>query len=146
MKPPYQLGEHQYVIGQLNPIKQFHITRRLAPALATLGLSVAQLKELRGIDELSALLGPLSGVMAAMKDDDAEYILFTCLGVVSRLASDGRAARITVAGDNTRLMFEDIQMPQMLMLTFQVIKENMAGFMQELGVLAASTSSSPEAG
>lgn len=140
MKSVFPLGEHQYTIGKLNPIKQFHITRRLAPALATVGISVAQIKELKGFDDLTPMLGPLSGVLAAMKDEDADYVLFTCLGAIQRLQSDGRPAPITVAGEN-RLMFEDISMPQMLMLVYQVVRENMAGFIQELGELAASPSS-----
>jgi len=139
-KPPFPLGEHQYHIGKLNAMKQFHITRRLAPALATVGMSVAQLKELKGLDDMASLLGPVSGVLAAMEDKDADYIIFTCLAVVTRVQSDGRPAPITVAGEN-RLMFEDINMPQMLRLVFEVVRENMAGFMQELGDLSASPSS-----
>lgn len=145
MKTPFPLGDHQYDIGKLNPMKQFHVTRRLLPALATVGMTVAQIKELKSLGDLADLLGPLSGVMAAMKDEDAEYIIFTCLGVVHRVdPSSGKPAPIVVNGQN-RLMYEDIGMPQMLRLVFEVVAENMGGFMQELGALTASASSSPPA-
>lgn len=140
MKPPITLGEHQYTIGKINPMKQFHIARRLAPALAAVGLTVAQLKELKGLEDLAAVLGPLSGVAAAMSDEDAEYVIYTCLSAVQRVQPDGRGAPVTVNGEK-RLMFEDMGMPQMLMLTFQVVRENMGGFMQELSVLTASLNS-----
>ena len=121
-----------YRIGALNALQQFHVLRRLAPALATMGIGIAQLKDMRTSDDFIPLLAPLSGVAAAMSDEDANYILMTCLSAVHRLEDDGRAAPMVT---QSQLVYQDIDLPQMLRLTFEVLRHNLAGFMKGLGGL-----------
>ncbi len=65
-----------------------------------------------------------------MSDEDTNYIIFSCLGVVGRAQSDGRFAPV-VAGD--RFMFQDLHMVLMVRLVVEVIKENYSGFFMGLG-------------
>lgn len=130
-KKAVEVGGINYHVGKLNPMTQFHITRRLAPLLATLGMSMVRLKELAKAadkEDFVELIGPLSGVVAAMSDEDSSYIINTCLSVVTR-EDKGGFAPIQVEG---RLMYEDIDMIAMLRLTFEVLRHNLAGFMPGL--------------
>lgn len=125
------INGHKYHLAKLNPMTQFHVTRRLAPALATLGLGMTQIKALGQAadqEDFMRLLGPLSGVVAAMTDEDSSYVIRTCLEVVTREDS-GQRAVVMVDG---RLMYEDIDMVVMLRLVFDMLRYNLAGFTQGL--------------
>jgi hypothetical protein len=125
-----------YQIGKLDALKQFHIARKLAPALASIGVTVAELEKVgQGMvggaaESFLAALGPVSEVLAKMSEEDTNYVLFTCLGVVSMDQGEGRFAPIS---RNNLLMFEDIDMLLMLKLTGEVVKFNLEGFFQGLG-------------
>jgi hypothetical protein len=132
-----EVNGHRYHLAKLNPLTQFHVTRRLAPALATLGLGLARIKALAQAadqQDFMELLGPLSGVVAAMSDEDSSYVIRTCLEVVTREDS-GQRAPIMV---DARLMYEDIDMVTMLRLVFEMLRYNLAGFTQGPSGLTSS--------
>lgn len=133
---------HDYVIGKLNAMDQFHITRRLAPMMANMGITAAQLKKLSSgkptQDQILALLGPAVGTLSAMENDNVEYIIHKCMSVVHRVDS-GKAQPVQAAPG--RFMYDDIDMPVMLMLTYEVCKFNLQGFMSGLSGLINSPSS-----
>ena len=131
-----EVNKRNYRIGKLDALKQFHIARKLAPALASIGVTVAELEKVgKGMaggsaESFLAALGPVSEVLSKMSEEDTNYILFTCLGVVSMDQGDNRYAPIS---KNNMLMFEDIDMLLMLKLTGEVVKFNLEGFFQGLG-------------
>lgn len=43
------IGEHTYRTGKLDATKQFHVARRLAPVIFSLGKSISEVKELAGL-------------------------------------------------------------------------------------------------
>lgn len=116
-----KVGDHLYRIGRLDARKQFHVARRLAPVLA--GLSGSAGKTSGG---LVAQLMPIADALSKMADEDVDYVLDTCLAVCQRAQQGGQYAAVTVA--NGGLMFQDIDMAQMIKLTVAVIQGNMAGF------------------
>lgn len=129
---------HVYRVSRMNAMDQFHITRRLMPLLASMGISAAQLKSLgkeEGGSELMALVGPAMGTLSAMDNDTAEFIINTCLTAVERSDAEGRFAKVMVGG---RFMFEDIDMMVMLQLTYEVCRFNLAGFSKGLNGLINS--------
>lgn len=128
-----------YMIGKLNALTQFHVSRRLAPLLAQMGVSLHSLRAGLNADleDFLPVLGPVTDMLARMSDDDANYIIFTCLSAVTRQSGE-RWAAIT-AGQS--LMFDDIDMPTMLRLVVEVVKDNMGAFMRELPDATQSTSS-----
>jgi hypothetical protein len=140
------LDADNYRIGKLNALQQFHIVRRLLPALASVGVSLSQLqsgasKDMgSGMEEFLPALGPVSEVLAKMTDEDTNYILFTCLSVVAkRQGSGGYAPTCT----GSTLMFQDMSLQVMLRLAVEVVKANTEGFFAGLGDVSSSPSSSP---
>lgn len=134
-----KLNGQTYRVGKLNPMLQFHVSRRLAPAIAAVGLSIAQLQDLKNAP-LGELLGPIADVAASMPEADADYIIFNCLAVCEREQGQ-RYAKILASGN--RLLFEDIDMPTMLRLVAEVVKENLGGFFSLLPGATSSGQSSP---
>jgi maleate cis-trans isomerase len=124
------LGEDSYQIGRLAAMSQFHVTRKIAPVLASMGVSVVSAlrsgSEL-GEENLSSIMGTASELVARMSNEDVEYVIFTCLSVVRKRQGDRWAA--VVNGKN--FQFQDMDMQLMLRLTIAVLKENMGSFFQQ---------------
>lgn len=130
-----EMNGKTYKIGKMNALAQFHVARRLLPALATAGIGLAQLKEMSSLDDLMALAVPISDVVSKMTDADANYIIFTCLQVVSReeVLEPGKPGRYAPVVSGNQLMYADIDMMQMLRLAAEVVKENLGGFLMVPG-------------
>lgn len=142
------VGGNEYRIGKLPPFKQFHIARRLAPILSAIGSAALSLpndaapavkQAASDEDDFAALLkfvGPIASSLSQLSDDDTEYVLNTCLGAVQRKSGNGWAK---VLASNSKLMFEDIDLPTMTQLTIAVIKENLGSFFPEPPALSSQT-------
>lgn len=115
-----EVGGHKYRIGRIDARKQFHVARRLAPLLA--GMSGLGSKGAG----FAALIGPLTDALSGMSDEDVDYVLDACLGVCQRIEANGHPA--PVMSRSGALMFEDIDMGQMIQLAVKVIQENLGGF------------------
>lgn len=68
--------------------------------------------------------------MASLKEEDADYVLHTCLGVCYRQQRLGNTvSRVPIQAKNSNsLMFEDIDASIMLQLALEVISKNLSGF------------------
>lgn len=124
------VNDQTYRIGKLSALGQFHVSRRLAPVLAAVGISLQSLTQGMQADlsDFTTTLGPVADVMSKMSDEETNYIIFTCLNVVSR-KDDNRYAPVSQAGT---LMYQDIDMPVMLRLVIAVLQENLGNFLQGL--------------
>ena len=127
-----EIGGQVYRLGQMDAMLQFHVARKLAPVVASLGTSVFELKAasepLEQDQWILKALGPVMNVVASMDKDAVDFIMTSSLGVVSRRAEDGRFTAIQVAN---KLMFLDINMPTMFRLVVEVLKENLGSFFGE---------------
>lgn len=112
-----------YRAGRMDARRQFHVVRRLAPLLSGL-TDLAALKS----DPMAAL-GPLAETIATMKDEDADYVLDACLEVTERQQAAGGWAKVMRHGS---LMFEDLDMADMLRLAGAALVENLGGFFDGL--------------
>lgn len=146
----------EYGIGRLDAIQQFHVSRRVAPLLASLGLSLGpevlkRLREAEGpvggeldIDSVLAAIGPMANVLSSLSDEHVDYVFATCLGVVTRkqpkMGTRGEDLWSPVMRDG-RLMFGDVSMPAMIRLSIAVMSENLGDFWKELLGPPASPSS-----
>jgi hypothetical protein len=150
INPEPVIGGHKYQIGQLNAMQQFHVSRRIAPLLATMGISFATILQHRSIDvdQLMPVLGPVSQVLSTMSDEQTDYIFATCLGVVKR-AEKGPGGKDMWAPVSTgaALQYEDIKMQHMIAIVVAVLQVNLEDFFKELlaQVESRSSSASPEA-
>lgn len=108
---------NEYKAGKIDARKQFHIVRRLAPVMS----GVAPVASADG-DVFSAL----ANAMAALSDDDADYVLFGLLDCMTRKQASGLGWAKVTAGKS--LMFDDISMSAMLKIAFIAFEENMQDF------------------
>lgn len=128
-----EINSIKYDIGRLSPLKQFHLVRRIVPLLAksSEGIAALQSGAAQSSGDLAKMILPMVDELARMPDEEAEYIIFTCLSVVRR-DSGGSGWSPVLTRENT-LMFEDIGMEAMLKLVAEVVKVNLSGFFAGLG-------------
>ena len=141
-----------YTIGRLNALDQLHVSRKIAPIIPSLipiisevakgGLSkVIESMEsgddvelenidLKELDGLSGALSPLMDVIAGMSEGDTNLVIHKCLAVVIR---DGA---VLCRGES--IMFDDLDMMQILPLVVAVIRKNLGNFIQDLLMKASS--------
>lgn len=148
----------RYSSVRLDAFKQFHIARRLAPVVLSLGMGAALMmkfkeanasatpksKEAEAQDDLAALAmagKPIADVLAAMSDTDSECVLKLCLGVVSREQSGG-AGWAPLMNSAGTLQFNDLGLIQMVQLAHAVVLENLGNFMPAPPI-APSTTATP---
>lgn len=119
-----EVGGQKYRIGRIDARKQFHVARRLAPLLA--GMSNAFGGNTGKTAGFEKFIVPLTDALSGMSDEDVDYVLDICLGVCQRVQPNGQGAPVIARGGG--LMFEDIDMGQMIQLAVKVIQENLGGF------------------
>lgn len=138
-----QIGERSYRTGKLNAFKQLHVARRVAPVLMSLGKSLELLlgsveskkdetqaappSEDVSIKDAKAMVAilPLAEALAAMREEDVDYVINSCLAVCEIQQGNGWQR---VQAGNGRLMFDFIELPAMMELTMAVIRENLVPF------------------
>lgn len=121
MSDPVEINGQKYRIGRMDVRKQLHVSRRLGPAM--LGLLASS--QMKGFN-LTAMIGPSVDALSKMSDEDTDYVIDQCLGVVQREQANGQWAPIRASHGG--LMFQDIGLMQMLNLTRAVLAENLKDF------------------
>lgn len=115
-----------YRSAKMSAMKQFSVSRRLLPVLATL-------KEIPAMAEGAALdptsfLEPMARAVAQMPDEDCTFVLAECLSVTQRKQS-GDMGWVTVwnrtAGEP---QMDDIDMLAMLNIAARVLGDNFQTF------------------
>lgn len=141
-----ELNGQTYSIGTLNALQQFHVSRRIAPVLASMGITLTALRTGGATkftaEDFAVSMAPVAEVMANMSDETVEYILSTCLGAVKRKQGEaaGKTSWAPVA-TGSQPMFQDIDMLVMLRIVVAVLQENLMSFLKELPELGPSESS-----
>lgn len=139
--PEMTVDGRTYQIGKLNALQQFHLTRRLGPVLVVAGISLDMLRKGMKVDigDLVAIAGPVMDIVSRMSDEDSEYIVFMCLGVCRMKQGDSWAPLLSP--ESKQLMFQNMEMPEMLRVALEVIKVNLGNFLTGLGDELTSQSS-----
>lgn len=138
MSEDITIGEHSYKTGKLDGMTQFHVARRLAPVMAAMAAAFGAVQASQATAEADigeqppkadvlSSLGPLADAFAAMKDEEAQYVITACLRVCRRAIGGDRGYSALVTA-NGQMMFDDMDMVAMLRLVWTVIEENLAGF------------------
>lgn len=133
------INDITYRIGTLNAFKQLHVVRRVVPLLTTFmkpeTIRMLNPKRPEGTpaptqeDVLGLLLEPFVNAMAAMSDDDCEYIVRTCLAVVNRKVGSTFTLLISANGS---MMYDDMDLPTTIRLVWEVLRANLSGFFSAL--------------
>lgn len=137
-----KVGAATYRLGKrLSAIEQFHVTRRLGPALVLCGVTWQMIQQ--GIevslDDWVAVAGPVMDVVSKMQDDDVEKVITTCLRAVEREQGSAWAPVMSSAG---QIMFEDIDQAEMVRLVLHVLRHNLSNFARGLTAGESSTEGS----
>lgn len=131
-------GEATYEIGKLNAKQQFHASKRVAPLIGVLGdvwpdISAMAAAEEKGDEatyseqDVFRVVGKLAEGIAAIPEKDADAVIDICLSAVRR-SNKGGTGFSPVLASNGALMFQDMDMPEMLFLVWQVLQRNMGNF------------------
>ena len=129
----FSVGEHQYRSEIMDARLQLHVARRLMPVLP----SFREMLVADPDDPMSQLkaLQPLAEAIAAMKDQDVDYILDACMRHTFMAQKHGANGDIS---GWTRLWNEAAGRPQfkmdmneMLQIARALIVENIGGFLSE---------------
>jgi hypothetical protein len=123
------IGSAQFKLNKIDAMKQFHITRRLAPMLGEMITAAAKLKANGSQDDQLKSLEPVIAGISKLNDKDAEFVLFGLLASVEMQQVHGNWAKI--ANDNM-LMIQNLELPVMLQLAGRSFMYNMAGFFNGL--------------
>lgn len=164
----------EYSIGRLNAVDQFHVSRKIAPIVPKLMPIIAEVakgdltkaiaaieaneekikkaeesgevekgtKEPEAIPELDDLtpladaFSPLMEVFASMPEEDVNFIIYKCLSVVKR----GGA----VVCRNNTIMFDNLDMTELLPLVIATIRLNLGNFILGLLTQASSMQKQPQ--
>ncbi|MFJ4349467.1 phage tail assembly chaperone [Pseudomonas sp. NPDC089428] len=135
----FEINGITYRIGKMTVFQQFHLERKVAPLIPKL---VPVFLKLQGAaqegksanpltGDLSAtvdMLSPFMDAIASMEDDQAEFILGTSLSVVSR--KQGEVWSPVWSSRGNVAMFDDIDMNDMLKMTYRVILEALGPFIK----------------
>lgn len=164
----------EYTIGRLNAVDQFHVSRKIAPIVPKLMPIIAEVAkgdldkviasieasekkvevaadssdvdevakqlvdnpDLNDLNPLADAFSPLMEVFASMPVEDVDFIIYKCLSVVKR----GGA----VVCRNNTIMFDDIDMVQLLPLVIATIRINLGNFIQGLFMKASIMQKQPQ--
>jgi hypothetical protein len=117
-----------YSVGRLSAKNQFHVSRRLGPFLGDIMPNIQSLLKGKGdiLDRAIEFVPQIVKTLAAMSNEDCDFILDTCLAVVKFQQETGW---VNVVTPNGVIMFSDqIDMLVMLELTAEVVQANLLEF------------------
>jgi hypothetical protein len=123
----FTVAGQSYKSGKMDAIKQSHVVRRLTPVAG----SIKQAFDLAGQPETFSMVDAIpimSKVVSEMSDEHWEYILYACLDITQR--QQGTAWTRIRMGNS--LMFEDIQLSEMMQIVWSVLNDNLANFISAL--------------
>lgn len=140
-----ELNGQTYRLNKLNAMTQFHVSRKLASVLPSVLPLLSSVRNgslaaaMNGdADALAKAAEPFGKALAEMSDDNANYVLNTCLSVVLRKQGDNWRP---VQSPDGVLMFDDVDLGTLLPLVFRVLKESLGGFIS--GFATGATKANP---
>lgn len=135
----FKAGEHNYRCGKLSALTQFHVCRRLIPSLAEFApllkqyVQAARAATAKGVavkfDGWDAL-EPLGNALAAISDDDCNYVIFACLDATERQGEGSLWSKLRT--QQGVMMFSDMEMPEMIQIVWCVLQGHLESFFSML--------------
>ena len=124
----FNIGAYAYKSGKLDATRQFHVLRRLGPVLGSFKDIEQAAKAGPEGAGLIAAIEPVMKAIAAMSDEDCNYVIGECLSVVQRQQS-GQSGWANVWNIPARKpMFDDIDMSVMIQIVVKVLSDNYSNF------------------
>ena len=139
----FNLGEKQFRTSKLDSFAQFHVSRKLAPIIPTLIPVFVKIAkdgaELSDIASYAEILAPFADGLAAMSNEDSEYVMATCMSVARRKAA-GTDNWAPVWSNSARAcMFDDMDLGDIIQIVMKVVQDSLGNFIR--GLLMSQTTS-----
>jgi len=150
----FELKGQQYRTAKLDVFTQLKVSRKLLPVLAGLMSEFGTIKALLpskapaaeggepasySISDLAPLfekvIPKIADTMSALSEEDTNAIIFPCLTVVSRQHGKGWTPVFTQG----ELMFDDIDLFNMLQMVGRVVGDSLGNFLPELPATETQT-------
>ncbi len=133
----FKIGDKEFKLSKIDPFKQFHIVRRIAPILSDVIPILSQIKqvkddqmsELDKLAEFGRLASPLMVGISKLSDEDSDKVLKGLLGAVEIKQEQGNWARIV---QDSQIMFSNLDLPILLAAAGHSFMFNMSGFFDVL--------------
>lgn len=124
----FEIDGIKYRTGKMDAFDQFHVARKLAPVIGSIG-NISALAS----GDASAII-PLTGAISSLPEEDCNIILQKCLSVVSRGTESpaGTSWAPVWSTSAKRLMFDDIDMIAMVQIAGRVIQDALGNFTRAL--------------
>lgn len=137
----FEVGGRRYRASKMPAMQQFHVSRKIAPLLPALIPVFVNIAKKGGVGEdfgaLTTLLQPLADGLANLKDEDADFVVGTCLSTVKRENAQGSFTPIWSMAAKT-LMSDDMTLADMIPIVVRVIQDQLGPFIQ--GFLTSNSS------
>jgi hypothetical protein len=133
----FELNGHEYRIGKLTALQQFHVSRKISPLIPPLipvFMKVKKAGSLTGdLGSLTEVLQPFADGLAGMSDEASEYVIGTCLSVLKR--KDPQSGHWTAVWNQSGkvFMFADLNdLSGTIPLVTRVIMDSLGPFIHGL--------------
>jgi hypothetical protein len=139
----FSLGEKQFRTAKLDAFQQFHVSRKLAPIIPTLIPVFVKIAkdgaELSDIASYAEILAPFADGLAAMSNEDSEYVMATCMSVAKRKAANSDNWAPVWSNSARACMFDDMDLGDIIQIVMKVVQDSLGNFIR--GLLMSQTTS-----
>jgi hypothetical protein len=128
-----EIGDRQYrSTRKLVAMDQFYVSKRLVPMMQSIVAARAggADKQAGGAGSQDAMLSAFVDGIAKIPDDDCQFIIAKCLRTVQVKQADGW--QTVWASNAAQPQFEDMGLDVLLQLTYEVLVDNLGGFIPGL--------------
>src|SRR5690348_8339204 len=125
----FEVAGKKYKSKKLDAFVQLHIARRLGGIYGSLGTAYKLFLQSRTTDNPKGdplvVLDPVGKSLKNMSDEDAEYVINSCLSVCQRFqpsavgSTNGMWANVRSTGGS---QFDDIGLPEMIQICWYVLQ------------------------
>ncbi|MFC0228681.1 phage tail assembly chaperone [Serratia aquatilis] len=119
----FELKDNHYRVAKMDVFAQFRLSRKLLPMLMGVIGDPKNIKN--GGTSMETLLPKMAEVISSMSDEDCNAVIYPCLAVVSR--QNGKTWSPVFSQDV--LMFDDIDMMDMLQIVGRVVGDALGSFL-----------------
>lgn len=132
MDRDFNLGGRDFKLSKIDPFKQLHIVRRIAPMMGDLVPAFQKVGGLKGeasqekqLEMIGQFLTPLLTGFSKMTDEDTETVLLGLLSAVEMKQQAGNWAKIA---NGKLLMIQDLELGTMVNLAARAFMFNLSSF------------------
>lgn len=142
----FTINSHEYDTTRMPVLDQLNLSRRIAPALSAMVKNIGPQASKDALaaageapsDDLSDedakkkamdFMGIGLEAIAAMSEDDVNWVTLKCLGCVQRK----HLGQYTLVARGGTIAFDDLELPEILQIVGKVIQENLGSFFRQRG-------------